>query len=232
MNLKSFGCSFIFGSDLLDCQDIGRGHSTVASKLTWPAILSRQLGYNYQCYARPGTGNLNISDIILNQIDNDKSAVYVIGWSWIDRFDYNDSSISNFKSDIIWKNWKTLRPGSESNLAKTYYQELHSEYRDKLTSLMSIRTVIDSLQERDLPFIMTYMDRLLFDRTYNTTPAVTTLQDYIKPYMTMFEGKTFLDWSRGHGYPESANWHPLEQAHADGAELMIQAFDKQNTNDR
>jgi hypothetical protein len=114
-------------------------------------------------------------------------------------------------------------------LAKTYYQELHSETRDKLTSLMSIKTVIDSLQERDFPFIMTYMDELLFDRTYNTTPTITALQDYIEPCMTRFEGQTFLNWSRKHDYPESAGWHPLEQAHAVGAEVIIQTFNKQNT---
>ena len=79
---------------------------------------------------------------------------------------------------------------------------------------------------------MTYMDELLFDRTYNTTPTILALQDYVEPYMTTFEGKTFLDWSRSHGYPESEGWHPLEQAHAAGAEVMRQAFDKQNTNDR
>jgi hypothetical protein len=103
---------------------------------------------------------------------------------------------------------------------------------DKLASLMTIRTVIDSLRERNFPFVMTYMDDLLFDRSCNTTPAIQILQDYVKPYMTQFEGKTFLDWSRSHDYPESANWHPLEQAHAAGAKLMVQAFDKQNTNGR
>jgi hypothetical protein len=128
--------------------------------------------------------------------------------------------------------WNTIRPGSDSALAKTYYQELHSEIRDKLTSLMTIRTVIDSLRERNFPFIMTCMDELLFDRTYNATSTIQYLQDYVEPYMTRFEGKTFLDWSRNHGYPESASWHPLEQAHAAGAEVMRQAFDKQNTNGR
>ena len=97
---------------------------------------------------------------------------------------------------------------------------------------MIMRTVIDSLRERDFPFIMTYMDELLFDRTYNTTPTITALQDYVNPYMTRFEGKTFLNWSRDHGYPESANWHPLEQAHAAGATVIQQASDKQNTNVR
>ena len=217
MLVKSFGCSFIFGTELSD--QVAKN----PSQLTWPAVFSQQLKYHHLCYAQGGIGNLAIADRVLEEIARDVTALFIIGWTWIDRFDY-----------CINKNqqWSTIRPGSDGDLAKTYYRELHSETRDKLASLMTIRTVIDSLRERDFPFIMTYMDELLFDRTYNTTPAIVTLQDYIKPYMTMFEGKTFLDWSRSHGYPESNNWHPLAQAHASAAELMVQAFDKQNTNDR
>lgn len=216
MLVKSFGCSFVFGTDL---------PGQVAnnpSQLTWPAVFSQQQGHHYRCHARGGIGNLAIADRILEEIALDVTALFIVGWTWIDRFDYIDEN----------QCWSTIRPGSDSNLAKTYYQDLHSETRDKLTSLMIMRTVIDSLRERDFPFIMTYMDELLFDRTYNTTPTITALQDYVNPYMTRFEGKTFLNWSRGHGYPESANWHPLEQAHAAGADVIRQAFDKQNTNDR
>jgi hypothetical protein len=216
MLVKSFGCSFIFGTDLPD-------HISVnSSQLTWPAMFSKKLGHHHICYAQAGIGNLAIADRVLRELSYDVTALFVIGWTWIDRFDYG-----NIDRDSLWS---TIRPGSESNLAKTYYQELHSETRDKLTSLMTIRTVIDSLRERNFPFIMTYMDELLFDRTYNTTPTIQALQNYIEPYMTRFEGKTFLDWSRSRGYPESANWHPLEQAHAAGAEVIQQAFDKQNTN--
>ena len=217
MLVKSFGCSFIFGTDLPDQID-----PSVHSQLTWPAVFSQRQGHYYRCYAQGGIGNLSIADRVLAEAAEDVTALFIIGWTWIDRFDYID------KNQI----WSTIRPGSDSALSATYYRELHSEARDKLASLMTIRTVVDVLKQKELPFIMTYQDELLFDRTYNTTPAIVTLQDYIKPYMTTFEGKTFLDWSRSHGYPESASWHPLEQAHSAGAELMVQAFDKQNTNDR
>lgn len=216
MLVKSFGCSFVFGTDLPDQV------ANNPSQLTWPAVFSQQQGHHYRCHARGGIGNLAIADRILEEIALDVTALFIVGWTWIDRFDYIDQD----------KNWSTIRPGSDNNLAKTYYQDLHSETRDKLTSLMIMRTVIDSLRERDFPFIMTYMDELLFDRTYNTTPTITALQDYVNPYMTRFEGKTFLNWSRDHGYPESANWHPLEQAHAAGATVIQQASDKQNTNVR
>ena len=207
MLVKSFGCSFVFGTDLPDQV------ANKPSQLTWPAIFSQQQGHHYRCYACGGIGNLAIADRVLQEIALDVTALFIIGWTWIDRFDYID------KHSI----WNTIRPVSDNDLAKTYYQELHSETRDKLTSLMIMRTVIDSLKERNFPFVMTYMDELLFDRTYNTTPTILALQDYVEPCMTTFEGKTFLDWSRGHAYPESANWHPLEHAHAAGAELMINA---------
>jgi len=216
MLVKSFGCSFIFGTDLPDQM------SSIPSRLTWQAVFSQHFGHHYRCYACGGTGNLAIADRVLEEVSLDVTALFIIGWTWIDRFDNIDET----------QNWSTIRPGSDSDLAKIYYRDLHSETRDKLASLMTIRTVIDSLREREFPFIMTYMDQLLFDRKYNTTPTIRYLQDYVEPYMTMFEGKTFLDWSRSHGYPESAGWHPLEQAHSAGAELMVQAFDKQNTNDR
>jgi len=218
MLVKSFGCSFIFGTDLPD--QISR----TPSQLTWPALFSQQLGHHHLCYAYGGIGNLAIADRALREISYDVTALFIVGWTWIDRFDHGDVDEESY--------WNTIRPGADSDLAKTYYRELHSETRDKLASLMYIRTVIDSLQERNFPFVMTYMDELLFDRAYNTTPTIRALQDYVEPYMTRFEGKTFLDWSRSHGYPESSGWHPLEQAHAAGAEIMVQAFDKQNTTDR
>jgi hypothetical protein len=207
MLVKSFGCSFVFGTDLPDQV------ANKPSQLTWPAVFSQQQGHYHRCYAQGGIGNLAIADRVLQEIAQDVTALFIISWTWIDRFDYIDKN----------QTWNTIRPGSTSELAKTYYQDLHSETRDKLASLMTIRTVIDSLREKNFPFIMTCMDELLFDRKYNTTPTITSLQDYVESYMTTFEGKTFLNWSRGHAYPESANWHPLEQAHAAGAELMIKA---------
>ena len=72
MTLKSFGCSFIFGSDLAD--DGRDGPYATPSQLTWPALLAQHLGRDYQCYARPGSGNLQILNTILNQIDHAEDA--------------------------------------------------------------------------------------------------------------------------------------------------------------
>jgi hypothetical protein len=121
-------------------------------------------------------------------------------------------------------------PVDTDNLATVYYRDIHSEYRDKFTCLSYIKLAIDTLNQKGIPFIMTYMDKLLFDQRWHVTPAVTALQDFIKPYMTTFDGQTFLNWSRAQGYPETANWHPLEAAHRAAGDYMIKVFDTQKTN--
>lgn len=229
MKLKSFGCSFIFGSELADD---GRGLITpTASKHTWPAHLARYLGYEYECYARPGAGNLQIAERILSHTVNTEPAMFVIGWTWIDRFDYTNAEINNRPLAQQWNNWRTLMPIDQDRLAKMYYRGLHTEYRDKLTTLMSMRLVIDTLKQKSIPFLITYMDDLTFDQQWNHTPAVIDLQNYVRPYMTQFEGKNFLEWSQAHGYPEGAASHPLEQAHSAAGDYMIKVFDTQNTID-
>jgi hypothetical protein len=227
MKLKSFGCSFIFGTDLADDrQDLPY---TIYSNLTWPAHLAQHLGRTYDCFARPGSGNLQILEKIINQVPASSSAdLFVIGWTWIDRFDYYNS---NYDPKTKRPPWSTIMPVDTTDLAKVYYRDLHSEYRDKFTCLSYIKLAIDTLNQKNIPFIMTYMDELLFDQRWHVTPAVTILQDFIRPYMTTFDGQTFLDWSRANGYPESSTWHPLEQAHQTAGDLMFNSFDTQKTID-
>ena len=228
MNLKSFGCSFIFGSELSD--DGKNGNYATGSKLTWPAHVASHLGYNYVTYSRPGSGNLQIAERVLSHLATNEQALFVVGWTYIDRFDYVNFTDPNGK----WPGmpWTTLMPIDTTDIATCYYKILHSEIRDKLTTLMSIRLVIDTLKQKNCPFIMTYMDELIFDRQWNTTPAITDLQDYIQPHMTTFEGMNFQQWSRKNGHAITSIGHPLESAHEAAGELMIKVFDTQNTIDR
>lgn len=218
MKLKSFGCSFIFGSELTD---IGlNGRYAAGSLLTWPALLAKQQGYQYQTHARPGAGNLQIMERVLNQI-TEEPTLFVIGWTWIDRFDYvAENSPTWFPEDP--QLWSTVMPGDTNTVAHNYYRDLHSEYRDKLASLTAVRVAIDTLRSCNQPFIMTYIDDLMFDTEYHTSSAVTILQDYIKPYMRQFDGLNFVDWSKKNGYPIGTAAHPLEQAHEAAARYMLE----------
>ena len=219
MKLKSFGCSFIFGSELADD---GRDLPTpTPSNYTWPAHVARHLGYEYECRARPGAGNLQIAERILTHAVDAVDEFFVIGWTWIDRFDYTNLIMDTHPTAAQWSNWRTLMPIDSTPAAQTYYRDLHTEYRDKLTTLMSMRLVIDTLKQKNVPFIMTYMDDLTFDQRWNTTPAVTDLQEYVQPYMTRFDNLNFSDWSRKQGHAISDIGHPLEAAHSATAEYLI-----------
>ena len=218
MKIKSFGCSFIFGSDLKDCDYTPPWAK--GSPSTWPALLAQKLDASYECHARPGSGNFQITERILNQLETGKDDVFVICWSWIDRFDHYNGINS-------WQPWKTLLPDARDNLSQTYYKYLHTEYSDKLNTLIRIKLAIDILTQHNVRFLMTYVDRLMFDQQFNNSPAVTYLQSSILPYMTLFEEQTFLEWSKQKGFAESAAWHPLEQAHSAAADYMITVFDKQ-----
>jgi hypothetical protein len=227
MNLKSFGCSFIFGSELSD--DGRNGRHATNSRLTWPAHLASHLGYKYLTYSRPGSGNLQIAERVLSHLATNEQSLFVIGWTYIDRFDY-----VNVNNPVEWPGmpWSTLMPVDTTDVAAAYYKNLHSEIRDKLTTLMSVRLVIDTLKQKNCSFIMTYMDELMFDKQWNTTPAITDLQNYIRPHMTTFEGMNFQQWSKKNGHAITAIGHPLESAHAAASKLMIKVFDTQNTIDR
>jgi hypothetical protein len=156
----------------------------------------------------------------LNQLQDSKDDVFIICWSWIDRFDH-------YKDINPWQPWKTIMPVENDNLSQTYYKYLHTEYGDKLNSLIKIKLVIDILKQHNVRFLMTFIDGLMFDQQFNTSPAVTYLQSCILPYMTLFEEQTFLEWSKQKGFAESATWHPLEEAHSAAADYMISVFDKQ-----
>ena len=232
MNLKSFGCSFIYGSELSDeilYDPIRQQPWPHHSKLTWPSHLARHLNYDYRCYARPGAGNLQIAERVLSHLATNETALFVINWTFIDRFDYFDI---NNPTRFFDNTWSTIMPIDETAIAKTYYKDLHSEIRDKLTTLMSVKLVLDTLRQKNCPFVMTYMDDLIFDKRWHTTPAITDMQDYILPHMTTFDGLNLQQFAKKNGYPITSIGHPLEQAHAAAGELMIKVFDTQNTNVR
>jgi hypothetical protein len=226
MQVKSFGCSYIFGSELPDeirkIDETNRRSYFAGSQLTWPCLVAKNYGYPYNTYARPGSGNLQILERLLSNLSGsiNNDILCIIGWTWIDRFDYCIE-----KSQWPGMPWSTLMPIDDNEVAKIYYRDLHSEIRDKFVNLLYIKQAIDALKSKSIPFIMTYMDHLLFDDKWNTTPAIVEMQTYIKPYMTQFDELNFQQWTKKNKFPISTIGHPLEQAHYAASKYIIQALD-------
>jgi hypothetical protein len=217
MKLKSFGCSFTYGSDLADCAD--HQHSC----LTWPALIAQKLDLSYECHAWPGIGNLQIMQKVLEQISDTQASVFVINWTWLDRFDYLHP---------VHESFLTLRPDGDLEEHRLYYKYFYNQYHTVLTNAAWIVSVIAMLQARNIKFVMTCMDPILMETinpNWQDPRSVTLLQNQIGPHLSWFDGKSFLEWSRSKGYPESKRWHPLELAHATATELLITSFDTQKT---
>jgi len=217
MKLKSFGCSFIYGSDLSD--QVNHDRPPFAhSYLTWPALIAKDLGLVYECYACPGSGNLKILCDVISQASLIEPSIFVIKWTWIDRFDFvNDS-----------EQWTTLRPSVDEYVTTLYYKHLHSQIKDMITSVYAVNTAIDFLREKQIPFIMTFMDSLMLEPinpNWHDPKYISVMQNKIKSFLIDFEGKNFLEWSRSQGFEISENWHPLDLAHRAAANYMLPKID-------
>lgn len=199
--LVACGDSFLYGSDL------------ARTDQTWPCVVAQKLELEYHCRARPGVGNAQILQQILSaQAEFGKRAVYIINWTWIDRFDYVDTQDET---------WHTTRPVlDDAERDPVYYRYFHSELADKFHNLVYINTAQQLLQEHDS--IMTYMDYLLLDQNYHAPDYIRTLQQQVQPGLENFDNMNFLDWSRAQGFPVSDRWHPLEQAHQEAAAWWYQ----------
>lgn len=201
MKLKSFGCSFIYGSELAD-----RGR-------IWPAIIADRLALDHVNHGIEGAGNLRILHEIMNHAQ--PHDMVIVQWTWIDRFDY---------ISVVDENWQTIVPSDTDKCSKMYYSDLHSQYRDMFCNLLYVKSAIDFLQSRNISFFMTYIDKLLIEQVlpeWHSGPAVPQLQHEIVSHLHDFHGMTFLDFSRSNGYPETPRWHPLDAAHAAAADLIF-----------
>ena len=214
--IKSFGDSFVFGTDLTDCP-----HSTVpgslkASNMTWPALIAQELELDYKCHALPGVGNNYIAQQAVTHADQD--SLNVIVWTWIDRWEFFD--ITDVK-------WTTVRPtGSEDHpLADIYYRHLQSELQDKWQSLNYIYSTHEYLRRNNIPFVSHIMDELLLDITHHCPDYIAKLQCDIRNDILRFPSYcTFLSWAEINDFPISEAMHPLEEAHKAAANIWLETY--------
>jgi hypothetical protein len=209
--IKSFGCSFIYGSELTG-ESFEYMYSS--SLVSWPSLIAEDLQINHECYASPGAGNFKIyCDILANSFKNE-SSIFLINWTWIDRFDYINPV----------EKWQTLRPSEESDLEKFYYKNLHNQLRDMISSASYIVAAAEHLCSLNCPYIMTYMDYNLLEpinSQWHDPRYLEVLQQKLKKILVDFDGKNFLDWSRYNNYAISDAWHPLEDAHRAAADYWL-----------
>ena len=181
------------------------------SNLTWPALLANHVEANdYFCHAQPGMSNAGIVRTIMGFLNEfQASDLLVINWTYISRWEYYD--LSEIRAKYAWK---SVRPDSQSDIAKFYFKNLQSELAEKWAALQQMMLVSSTLKNKNIPFIMTCQDQLALDKEWHVTEYITSLQDEIGEDIIWFDGKGFNDWAVDNQYPlGKMNNHPLEEAH-------------------
>lgn len=201
MRIRAFGCSFIAGNELASPYN------------SWPSLVADHIGLPFDNHAQGGCGNYHISESVLNAAASDYAtntdSFYMINWTWLDRFDYaiNDAA-----------GWSTTLPGVQSDINEFHYKRMHSRYVDQVRAVLAIKCVKDFLAQRQIPFVMTYMDKLLFGPVFEDCVGIMDIQQELRAVMSTFDGEDFLSWSQLRGFEISDNHHPLDAAHAAAAQ--------------
>jgi len=219
----SFGDSFVFGNELKNNNDGSQG---------WIGLAAKQLGVEYKTQAVPGCGNENINRQILTYFSNNPSddVLAVINWTWGARWDFYIPHVEQWTTlglSCVPSKLAPLVGLDEAEKVLEFYNKYpgHSTLWDKWRTLQTIYSSQQYLKSLGVSTIQTYMDAEMWDRAWHAPDYIKTLQDLTQSSLQDFEGKTFLDWSRHHGFAiTDPGLHPLEEAHAAACELWIDCY--------
>jgi hypothetical protein len=218
----AIGDSFTRGDELADCPEQLHEYKFPFqySQSSWPALLTKTLDCEYECYALGGIGNQWISWKTADKLKQD--TLVIVNWTWFERFDYVDPA-----TDL----WTTTHPRHEDKLDHYFYRNLDSDIWNLYRNLQQMHSTISLLKQNNVNFIMTCLDSA-FRAEFNTIrqpgsnvsthwqTAIANLQAQVKHYIVNFYGYTFLEWAKHKNFEIGPNGHPLEKAHVEAAKYI------------
>ena len=226
----AIGDSFTRGDELADCPPQTE-IDDCASSFTWPALLAKSLDATYHSCSLGGAGNQWISWQVACRIKQD--TLYIVNWSWFERFDYVD-----IETDL----WTTTHPQHEDKLDHYFYRNIDSDIWNLHRNLQQMHSTISLLKQNNIDFVITCIDPHYSANFDNMRPpgstvstewnsAISNLQEQVVPYIVDFEGMSFLEWSKHKQYPIGPNGHPLEKAHIEAAKYINTVITKESQNE-
>lgn len=249
------GDSFVYGSELADCNGTHSRH-------TFPSLLA---GTNdYACVAWPGYANDSIARTVINYCENNKQQhiFVIVSWTFPGRyefrFDYdtgqktgnwyaitpwtaqdnNANFLKDFKNaneDILNQHIRHRENAKETGVyefAKTFYKHVGgSEYWEIYNSLKEIVYLQNYLKTNNIGYLFTCASTDLFlNYTLDSKEEFCTNLhkqiDFDKWYI--FSNTTplgFYQWADFNKY-KMGTTHPLEEAHRDASQLMKDKFNE------
>jgi hypothetical protein len=114
MILVAGGDSFTYGSELKDGVTPFNPHGTEpaqpqVSLSTFPALLAKEFGMQYECAAYPGFSNSAIRRTTMNTCERLQDiGLVVVNWSFAGRYEFR----FNYDTEERWGNWYSVTPWS------------------------------------------------------------------------------------------------------------------------
>lgn len=235
------GDSFVYGSELADCID-SQGQEQV-SQLTYPALIAKEIGMEYECVARPGYSNAAIRRTVMDACEqHDDIELVIVSWSFTGRYEFRLNhqwkQISSWTAidDIkeIEKKFQFDNPivlqHHADELAQAKQSGLSDFARWLYTNADYVAEVYDTLSNivmleqyltlNDIPYIFTAADRKSIDVNVDDL-SVGTLQKQLGKLWGWFDNKGFYTWAQDMRFP-FATTHPREEAHVEAAHIFYE----------
>lgn len=197
------GDSFVFGSELKDCEPD-------CSNSTFTALLAKDTG-GYLCVAWPGFGNDAIARSVIHACERmrDQDKQVIVSWTFPSRYEFRftydtgqrnspwytinswtveqdfDSIKNQFQTqndDILQhqiENIKRAQRTGVADFAKTFYQHVgSSEYWEIYSSLKEIVYLQNYLKANNIPYLFTCADNSIL-YNYTVTNSDGTIQSLV-----------------------------------------------------
>lgn len=246
MILVAGGDSFIWGAELADCRHGGSGGY---SRKTFSALLAEDI--EYHCAAYPGNANNAISRSVMSACESLVDVGVVVNWTFPQRYDFRfnyDTLTATSPWFSIHSHYSTAKvidniKNSEliKDFSKVFYKHVgNNEYYEIYTTLKEILFLQLYLKSERIPYLFTTADNSYYEHEnylrskdqhleilYNQIdwdnwyffPKGTAASETLTP-------RGFYQWALENKYSVGNYGHPLEQAHADAAELIKEKFNE------
>ena len=82
-----------------------------------------------------------------------------------------------------------------------------------------------TLKSKNIPFAMTCVDKLAFDKTYHCPDYINNIQSELEDDFIWFENMGFYEWAVSNNFDLGEDGHPLEEAHIEAFKYIEENYD-------
>jgi hypothetical protein len=183
MILVAGGDSFTYGSELKDgvtpLDPTGTEPARpIVSQSTFPALLAKDFGMQYECVAYPGFSNSAIRRTTMNTCERlDNIGLVIVTWSFPGRYEFR----FNYDTEERWGNWYSITPWSSIDDADAIKREFQVD--DPIILEHHVNNLNRAKRTGISTFAKTFYQHVgdsSYWGCYNSLSEIIILQQYLK----------------------------------------------------